>query len=286
MGRGIPGLLLAVLLAACRPVAAPEPFPTPIPYPVTPPPTQVQPTVSSGQRTLTVFAAASLTDAFSEISLNFEAVHPGVTVALDFAGAQTLSTQLIQGAVADIFASANKTEMDKLVAARLIDADAPEFFIANQLTVILPSANPGNVLSLQDLSRPGLKLDLTAGTVPAGKYALQLLDNMSKDPAYGAGFKTMVLANVVSYENDVKQVVAKVLLGEVDAGIVYASDSVADPELKTIEIPGYLNVVASYPIAALVNTSQPGLAAEFITYVLSAKGQALLKKSGFTPVVP
>jgi molybdate transport system substrate-binding protein len=254
--------------------------------PTLPPPTAVSPTTAPEPRTLTVFAAASLTNAFTEIGHQFEAANPGVTVSLSFAGSQTLSTQLTQGAVADVFASANKTEMDKLVATNLIPTDAPRNFLINQLIVILPKDNPANVQTLQDLARSGLKLVLAAETVPAGKYALQILDNMVKEASFGTDFKTRVLANVVSYENDVKQVLAKVQLGEADAGIVYISDSVAAPELKTIKIPANLNVIAKYPIAALTNPAQPKLAADFITYVLSSDGQTILKKWGFTPITP
>jgi molybdate transport system substrate-binding protein len=287
-------LFAAVLLAACRPAAMPTPTPAaaapatavpaaPVPLPTLPLPT---PAPKPEPRTLTVFAAASLTDAFKEIGTNLEATNPGVSVTFNFAGSQTLSAQLIQGAVADVFASANKTEMDKLVAANLIPADAPINFLTNQLIVILPSNNPANLQGLQDLAKPGLKLVLADQTVPAGKYALQILDNMAKDASYGADFKTRVLANVVSNETDVKQVVAKVQLGEADTGIVYISDSIAAPELKTIQIPANLNVIARYPIAALATASQPKLAADFIAYVLSSDGQAILKKWGFTPIVP
>jgi molybdate transport system substrate-binding protein len=260
-------VLLAALLPACGPAATPAP--------VTPEP-----------RTLTVFAAASLTGSFTEIGKIFEAAHPGVTVALNFAGSQTLSTQITQGAVADIFASANHTEMDKLVTSNLIQQNAPQDFLTNKLIIILPAGNPANVQTLQDLARPGLKLILAADTVPAGKYARQILDSMAKDPSFGADFKTKVLANVVSNENDVKQVVAKVQLGEADAGIVYASDSIAAPDLKTIEIPANYNVIAKYPIAVLNNAPQSGLATDFITYILSSDGQAILKKWGFIPVTP
>jgi molybdate transport system substrate-binding protein len=285
--------LITALLAACGPAAtltaaslpptataAPAvpvllltlPLPTPEPMPE--------------PRTLTVFAAASLSDAFTEIGQNFEAVHPGVSVALNFAGSQTLSTQLTQGAVADIFASANITEMDRLAAASLVPTDSPRIFLTNQLIVILPKDNPANLQTLQDLTRPGIKLVLADKSVPAGKYTLQILDTMVKDAAFGADFKTRLLANVVSNETDVKQVVAKVQLGEADAGIAYLSDSIAAPELKTIQIPANLNVLARYPIAALTNAPQPQLAAELVAYVLSADGQAILKKWGFTPITP
>jgi len=272
----LPILLAVALLAACGPaIITPGPVPTPVP-----------PTATPAPRTLTVYAAASLTDAFKEIGTDFESSHPGVTVTFNFAGSQTLSTQLVQGATADVFASANHTEMDKVVAASLVAQGTPKDFLTNILTVILPSTNPANVQTLQDLARPGLKLVLGDTTVPAGKYARQMLTNLSSDPAFGSDFSTKVLANVVSNETDVKQVVAKVQLGEADAGIVYISDAIAAPTLKTITIPSNYNVVAKYPIAVLTNASQPDLAAEFITSVLSSDGQAILKKWGFTPITP
>jgi len=275
-------LLAAALLSACGPVNAPAPVPT-AGLPTT---TLIPPTATLEPRTLNVFAAASLTGAFTEIGHNFETANPGVTVALNFAGSQTLGTQITQGALADVFASANHTEMDKLVSGGLVQQDAPRDFLTNKLVVILPSNNPANVQTLQDLSRPGLKLVIAADTVPAGKYARQILANLSQDPSFGADFQTRVLANVVSNENDVKLVVAKVQLGEADAGIVYISDSIAAPQLLTIDIPMNFNVVAKYPIAVLINTPKPALAAGFITYVLSPAGQAILKKWGFTPITP
>jgi len=285
-------LLLGACLAACGPATTPMYVPTTVP-PTTAPPTAVPPTetpvlptATPEPRTLTVFAAASLTEAFTEMGHDFEASNPGATVALNFAGSQTLSTQLSQGAVADVFASANHIEMDKMVSGGLVQQDAPKDFLTNKLVVLLPKDNPANVQTLQDLGRAGLKLVLADATVPAGKYARQILDNMSKDASFGADFKTKVLANVVSNETDVKQVVAKVQLGEADAGIVYVSDAVAAPELKTIEIPANFNVIAKYPIATLTKTPQPELASEFIAYVLSADGQAILKKWGFTPITP
>jgi molybdate transport system substrate-binding protein len=267
-------LLLAVFLIACGTAATPT---------VVPPSPAAQASAPAA-RTLTVFAAASLTQAFGEIGKAFEAANPGVTVTVDFAGSQTLQTQIQQGAPADIFASASGTNMDTLVSGGFVDKAAPQIFLTNKLVVILPENNPTNIQSLFDLSKPGLKVVLGDATVPAGKYARQILDNMSKDPTYGTDFSTKVLANVVSNETDVKQVVAKVQLGEADAGIVYVSDAIAAPTLKTIEIPTALNVVAKYPIAPLLKSANPDLAGQFITYVLSADGQATLKKWGFTPI--
>ena len=174
---------------------------------------------------LTVFAAASLTDAFAEIGQAFEATHPGVNVVFNFGGSQNLRTQLEQGAQADVFASANQKEMDAVAAAGLAAPGAARTFVTNRILVVLPKSNPGAVHTLQDLARPGLKLILADEAVPAGRYARQVLDGLNA--TYGASFRDDVLANVVSNEDNVKQVVAKVQLGEADAGIVYASDAAA-----------------------------------------------------------
>jgi molybdate transport system substrate-binding protein len=274
-------LLLAVFLAACSTSAKPTAAPLPTALPPTAAPAA---TSAPAARTLNVFAAASLTQAFGEMGKAFEAANPGVTVTFNFAGSQTLVTQIQQGAPADVFASASGTNMDALVTGGFVDKSAPQNILTNILVAILPPNNPANVQTLQDLAKPGLKIVLADASVPAGKYARQIFDNISKDPAYNTDFSTKVLANVVSNETDVKQVVSKVMLGEADAGIVYVSDAIAAPTLKTIEIPANLNVVAKYPIAPLIKSANSVLASKFITYVLSADGQATLKKWGFTPI--
>lgn len=261
-------LVALALLAACQQV------------PGRGAPTAATPAAS----TLTVFAAASLTDAFNEIGGAFEAMHPGVTVRFSFAGSQNLRTQIEQGAAADVFASANSTEMNALVDGNLVEEGAAQTFVTNQLVVVLPANNPAGISSLSELAKPGLKLVLAAEEVPVGKYARQALDNL--DATLGPGYKDKVLANVVSDETDVKQVLAKVQLGEADAGIVYVSDAVAAPELQEIDIPADANVIAHYPIAALAESANPALASDFIDYVLSTDGQAALKKWGFMPVAP
>ena len=281
-------LAVTLLLSACGPAATATPAPMAVPpteTPVPPTDTPVPPTAKPASRTLTVFAAASLTGSFGEIGKAIEAANPGVTVMFNFAGTQALATQLAQGAKADVFASANHTYMDNMVTANLV-ASGYKDFVTNVLEVILPANNPANLQTLQDLAKPGLKLVLEDKSVPAGAYSLTILDNLSKDATYGADFKTKVLANVVSNETDVKQVVAKVQLGEADAGIVYITDAIAAPTLKSIVIPANFNVIAKYPIAALTNAPQPELAAAFVTYVLSPDGQATMKKWGFTSVIP
>jgi len=239
------------------------------------------PTADSEPQTLTVFAAASLTDAFTEIGKNFESANPGLTVTFNFAGSQALRTQIEEGAPADIFASANKTEMDALVTSAHVQQGIPQIFLNNKLVVILPANNSAGLSKLEDLAEPGIKLVLAAEEVPVGKYTRQALEQMSDQ--FGSDFKDKVLANVVSNEDNVKQVVAKVQLDEADAGIVYTSDSVAAPELKTIEIPNELNMIAEYPIAPLVNSANVDLATAFINYLLSPDGQSVLRKWGFAP---
>ena len=269
-------LTLAILLSACSSSATPAPAVVPTEVVV------VTPTPILEPQTLTVFAAASLTNAFGEIGKAFEVAHPGVTVKFNFGGSQALRTQIEQGAQADVFASANTKEMDALVIGKFVAADTSKIFLTNQLVVIMPAKNPAGLAGLADLAKPGLKLVLAAKEVPVGNYALQVLDKL--DTTLGAGYKDNVLKNVVSYESDVRQVVAKIQLGEADAGIVYSSDTVAAPDLQKIAIPAENNVIAKYPLAALNLAKSPELAKAFITYVLSADGQAILQKWGFLPV--
>ena len=275
-------LLLSIFLTACGASSAPTPAsaaeaptlaPTEVPPTATPEPTP---------QTLTVFAAASLTDAFIEIGAAFDVANPGVTTTFNFGGSQTLRTQIEEGAPVDVFASANAKEMDTLVTGSFVTADIAQVFLTNKLVVILPADNPAALEKLEDLANPGIKLVLAAEEVPVGKYSRQAFDLM--DASFGTGFKDKVLANVVSNEDNVKQVVAKIQLGEADAGIVYTSDAIAAPDLKTIEIPADLNVIAKYPIAPLVNSENTELAAQFIEYVLSAEGQSVLAKWGFAPI--
>lgn len=266
-------LLLALVLTGCTTAQA---------TPTVAPATEEAVSAETEPRILIVFAAASLTDAFTEIGENFQTANPNVTVTFNFAGSQALRTQLEEGAPADIFASANKTQMDAVIAASLITEGTQQNFLTNKLVVILPADNPAGLSKLEDLANPGIKLVLAAEEVPVGNFARQALDLMNA--SFGTDFKDKVLANVVSNEDNVKQVVTKVQLGEVDAGIVYTSDAVAAPELQTIEIPSELNVVAKYPIAPLLNSEHADVAQAFIDYVLSDEGQAILEKWGFSPI--
>lgn len=276
-------VLLGMLLvtAACTAQATP----TAAPATEVPAATEVVPTATTEPVTLTVMAAASLTEPFQEIGKAFEAAHPNVTVEFNFAGSQTLADQLDQGAAADVFASASKSYMDAAVKSGRVSQDAVKTFAMNKLVVIFPKDNPAQITSLADLIKPGIKIDLASQDVPVGKYALTFLDNASKDETLGATYKDDFLKNVVSYEDNVKAVLTKVSLGEADAGIVYISDISGDyaDKVGKLYIPDTLNAIASYPIAAIANSASPDMAQAFVDMVLSSDGQATLNKYNFFP---
>ena len=245
--------------------------------------TAASPTVAPLTGALTVFAAASLTESFNTIKSALEAANPGLTISFNFAGSQALVTQLTQGAKADVFASANTAQMQAAQDGGVIDS-TPTTFIRNKLAIIVPKDNPAGITGPADLAQHGVKLVIGNPDVPVGKYFLQVLDNMAKDAQFGTAIKDTVLANVVSQESDVKQVVAKVQLGEADAGVVYVTDVTVDvaKDVSIIVIPDTLNVVASYPIAT-VKGGNAALAQFFIDYLLSPAGQKVLTDAGFTP---
>ncbi len=260
-------LLLAwVALAGCRPGNA-------------------QQAEQSGE--LIVFAAASLTEAFDDLARQFELENPGVTVVLNLAGSQQLAHQLSQGAPADVFASADQEQMAAAIAVGRVKKGSQQPFAANELALITPVDNPAGLRTLSDLARPGLKLVLAAPEVPAGHYAGLFLDAAAADPGFGPIFQERVLANVVSYEENVRAVLSKVRLGEADAGIVYRSDvrPGLDQEISQIAIPQQLNASAAYVIAPLGNSQQPDLARSFIDFVLGPQGQESLIANGLKGVV-
>ncbi|MBX6772911.1 MAG: molybdate ABC transporter substrate-binding protein [Chloroflexi bacterium] len=298
--------LAGVLLAACRgsattPPAAPtaaQPAAASPPAATTPtavPTTATTPAMPSPSATasaavdplsgqVTVFAAASLTDAFQEIAQQFQSQHPRVTFTFNFAGSPTLRTQLAQGAKADVFASADEPNMQGAIQDGTI-AGQPQIFARNALVIIVPADNTADITGLKDLAKSGVKLVIEQKDVPAGNYARQVLANASKDPGYGSDFSTRVLANTVSEETNVKSVLSKVALGEADAGFVYRTDVTPDyrSKVKIINIPDQFNVIARYPIALVMNAPNAQAGQAFIDYVLSPAGQAVLQKWGFLP---
>jgi molybdate transport system substrate-binding protein len=234
------------------------------------------------QGELTIFTAASLIDAFKEMAAEIEQANPGTKLTFNFAGSPTLRTQLVQGARADVFASADEPNMVGAEKDGTIIGE-PQIFARNLLVVVVPAKNPAGIHTLQDLAKPNIKLVLTNKDVPVGNYARQALEKMSHDPAFGTDVSKRVLANLVSEETNVRQVASKVQLGEADAGIIYSTD--VTPALRdavrVIQIPAEFNVIAKYPIAVVKSANNEAGARAFIAYVLSPAGQAILARHGF-----
>lgn len=222
---------------------------------------------------ITVFAAASLTEAFTTIAADYDDQN-GIHIRLSFGPSDGLATQIQEGAPADVFASASPKWMNVVEEGPGVTDRAD--FARNILVVITPADDPAGIHSLEDLGKPGIKLILAAEGVPVGDYAREMLGN--------AGIADAALANVVSNEDDVKGVVQKVALGEADAGIVYRTDVTAAvaADVAEVTIPDEVNVTAVYAIAALQGTPGEGLASEFVTYVLGP-GQKILTEAGFLP---
>lgn len=259
MRRLVPALLVAMLvLAGCAsgdddPGAASAP------------PVDVGPELTGD---LTIYAAASLRTAFDELAEQFEAQHPSLEVLpIVYDGSSTLSTQLIEGAPADLFASADENNMQKVVDAGL--ANAPELFASNTLVIAVPAGNPAGVTELESLADPALTVVLCAPEVPCGAASHTLLSN--------AG----VSVTPASLEQNVTAVLTKVAAGEADAGLVYATDVRGNADVAEIEAAGSADVVNRYPVAMLTDAANPGAAAAFVAFVVSDEGRAVLADLGF-----
>jgi molybdate transport system substrate-binding protein len=236
-------------------------------------------------QSLTVFAASSLADAFEEIANAFEAANPGVEVRFSFASSSDLAAQLIEGAPADLFASANPAQMQAAQDAGRI-VGRPVTFARNRLVLIVPADNPAGITRLLDLAMPGVQLIVAAPGVPIRTYTDTLLERLAADPAYGESYRQAVMANIVSEEQNVRQVAAKIALGEGDAGIVYVSDVTPDmaDQVIAIPIPDMLNTLASYPIGITNDSATPVLAQAFLDFLLSEAGQDILVRWNFIGV--
>src|SRR6266851_4166930 len=249
MGNRFAPVVAAVLLAACGSSggsASTSPSATPL------------------NGTVAVFAAASLTDAFNALGTSFQGANSGVTMKFNFAGSPTLVAQIEQGAPADVFASADTTNMDKLTADGFT-RDTSKVFAHNQLEIAVAPGNPKGITGLADLAKPGVIYITEAPTVPAGKYSRQALAS--------AGVKV----TPKSLETNVSAVISKIELGEADAGIVYTTDvTAAVSKVQGVPIPSTYNVIATYPIVAVKRTTNAVVANAFIAYVLSANGQSTL----------
>jgi molybdate transport system substrate-binding protein len=220
---------------------------------------------------ITVFAATSLTESFTEIGDAFTAANPDATATFSFDASSALVQQIIEGAPADVFASADTANMDKLTDAELNGA-APVVIATNLLTIIVAPGNPLGITGVEDLANPDIKVVVCAPEVPCGNYADQIFT--------AAG----VEVTPVSLEQNVRGVSTKVTEGEADAGIVYVTDVIAaGDDAGMVEIPQDINVVAEYPIAAVAESEYPEVDQAFIDFVLGDEGQGILAEYGFGP---
>src|SRR3954454_3932692 len=218
--------------------------------------------------TITVFAAASLKESFTTLGRQFERAHPGTRVVFSFGPSSGLATQITQGAPADVFASASPTTMAQVTKAAA--ASSPTTFAKNVMAIAVPAANPAKVTNLSGLAQPGVKVAPCQATVPCGATAAKVFAN--------AGLRV----TPVSQEVDVKAVLSKVTLGEVDAGVVYVTDvRSAGAKVRGVPIPDGVNASTSYPIATLTGSKNKATAQAFTDEVLSGDGAAALKAAGF-----
>lgn len=219
---------------------------------------------------VTVFAGSSLTDAFKKAGELLKVKNPGTNYVFNFGSSSTLATQIINGAPADVFASADDVNMQRIVDAKVTES-GPAFFVGNRLQIAVAAGNPEQIAGLVDLARPGLIVVLAGPTVPAGRYALEALR------------KAGVTVRAASQEVDVRAVLNKVALGEADAGIVYVTDvKSAGSRVAGVDIPEQHQVLARYPIALMREAENPRLAKAFVDYLLSDDGQRLLAEFGFS----
>jgi molybdate transport system substrate-binding protein len=254
--RAVPTILLAALLMA--PVACSS---TPPPTPTAPP--------SQGAGTIVVFAAASLRPSFAKIGDRFRAENPGSNVTFEFQGSQELATQLTQGATADVFASADTTQMHTVEKAGLVDG-SPANFAANTLVIVTAPGNPKKVASFADLTRPGLSVVVCQKPVPCGAATHRIEDS------------TGVRLNPVSEEGNVTDVLNKVTSGQADAALVYITDAKsAGDKVTAVNFPEAAGAVNVYPIAVLKKAPQTALARKWVTMVTGEPGQQILAQFGF-----
>jgi molybdate transport system substrate-binding protein len=278
--RGRPGwplaaVLVALVVAACSGTSGATPaFSAASAAPASP---------AAGGTELTIYGAASLKGTLEKAKTAYEAANPGTTLTINTDSSATLETQIEQGAPADVFLSADTTNPQKLVDGGFA-AGPPTVFAYNELTIITPTANPGGVTAPNDLAKAGLKIIAAGDDVPITKYATKLVENLAAVPGAPADFVRAYNANVVSKEDNVKAVVAKLELGEGDAGIVYVTDAAASTKVRTVPVtPDSANVPATYAGVTVKASPNQDAASKFLTWFAGPDGQAILSSFGFLP---
>jgi molybdate transport system substrate-binding protein len=263
--RRFAGILwIALLATACSTAPATSPSSSPV------------------GKDLTIYGAASLKGSLEAVRTAYEAAVPGTTITIATDASSTLRTQIEQGAPADVFLSADQTNPTKLVDAGLTDGPAGDF-AGNLLTVIVPTSNPAGIVTPADLAKAGVKIVAAGADVPITKYAAEAVTNLGRLPGYPTGFGAAYDANVVSREENVKAVVAKIELGEGDAAIVYVTDATASKKVAVIEIPPDANVPATYAGVVVKASAHAAAAHAFLTWLAGPDGRAVLAGFGFLP---
>jgi molybdate transport system substrate-binding protein len=268
--------VLALFVAACSSAVAPTATPPASPT------ASVAPALTAAPGGLLIYGAASLTGVLAQVKIAYAAAVPGVPLTVSTDSSTALETQIEQGAPADVFLSADTANPQKLVDKHL-SSDVAVKFAGNLLIIIVPANNPAGIKSPPDLAKAGVKIIAAGDTVPIATYANQLVTNLAKDADYPSNFAASYAANVVSKEDNVKALVAKIELGEGDAGIVYVTDAKASTKVATVDVPPAANVPATY--AGVVIKASPSAAAgtAFLTWLAGPAGQAILRSFGFLP---
>ena len=274
MKRVVGSIAIAALLAGCAATSSPDPSTTPT--------SNASSASNAAEIELTVYGASSLKGALDAAKTAYATVAPGVTLTIATDASSTLRTQIEQGAPADVFLSADQSNPKALVDGGLADGTAIDF-AGNLLTVIVPAANPAGIATPADLAKAGTKVIAAGADVPITKYATQVVTELATQPGYPAGFVAGYDANVVSREDNVNAVVAKVELGEGDAAIVYVTDAKASTKVKTIEIPAAANVPATYAGLVVKASRHAAAAHAFLTWLAGPDGQKVLAGFGFLP---
>lgn len=261
MRWGVAGLVIASLaLAACRSAASASP----------------------ANPDVTIYAAASLMEVLEQADTAYVAAAPGTTLTISTDSSAALATQIELGAPADVFLSADTTNPQKLIDKGLADGEAV-VFAGNELTIIVPTDNPGAIESPADLAKPGVTVIAAGDEVPITRYVTQLIENLAEAPGYPPDFAAAYAANVASKEDNVKAVVTKIELGEGDTGIVYVTDATASDKVETVEVPDAANVPASYAGVVIKESENAAAGRAFVDWFAGADGQRILGDFGFLP---
>ena len=279
--RAVPVAILALLVATCSSGATSSSG-----SPSSTPPAVPSSALTSATRAatveLTIYGAASLKGVLDKAKTIYEAAHPGTTLTISTDSSSALEVKIEQGAPVDVFLSADTTNPMKLVDADLADGAAVDF-ARNNLALIVPTGNPAGIQTPADLAKPGVKLIAAGDAVPITRYATQLVANLAKEPGYPPDFVAAYAANIVSREDNVKAVVAKIELGEGDAAIVYATDATTSTKVMTIAVPDAANVPATCAAVVVKASSNATAARAFLDWFAGPEGQAILGSLGFLP---